>query len=82
MRSEECTSDMGEFLLLQSSKLRRLKFSVISNCSTRKDVSMVIVTEGTLKQKTQIKYLVSSVLIIFLNIVDLPQTTQLLKGGN
>ena len=38
-------------------KLRRLKFHVISICSTRKDVSMVIVAEGTFKQKTRIKIL-------------------------
>ena len=34
---------------------RRLKFSVISICSTRKDVSMVIVAKGIFKQKTRIK---------------------------
>ena len=34
---------------LQCSKLRRLKFPVISICSTRKDVSMVIVA-GWLQQ--------------------------------
>ena len=34
---------------LQCSKLRRLKFTVISICSTRKDVSMVIVA-GRLQQ--------------------------------
>ena len=36
-------------------KLHRLKFPVISICSTRKDVTMVIVAEGTFKQKTWIK---------------------------
>ena len=54
MRSEECTSCTGNSFYLQGSKLCRLKFPVISICSTRKDVSMVIVAEGTLK-KTQIK---------------------------
>ena len=34
---------------LQCSKLRRLKFPVISTCSPRKDVSMVIVA-GRLQQ--------------------------------
>ena len=55
MRSdEECTFHMGNSFYLQCSKLRRLKISVISICSTRKDVSMVIgcnwkVTEGAFK---------------------------------
>ena len=34
---------MGNSFYLQCSKLRRRKFSVISICSTRKDVSMVTV---------------------------------------
>ena len=53
--------------IYRDQKLRRLKFPVISIkfCSFRKDVSMVIVAEGTFKQKTQIKNLVSSISIFF-----------------
>ena len=36
---------MGNSFYLQCSKLHKLKFSMISICSTRKDVSMVIVAE-------------------------------------
>ena len=42
-KSEECISCLGNSFYLQCSKLHRLKFPVISICSTRKDVSMVIV---------------------------------------
>ena len=44
-------SCLGNSFYLQCSKLRRLKFPVISVCSTRRDVSMVIVAEGTFKPK-------------------------------
>ena len=49
--SEECISCLGNSFYLQCSKLRRLKFPVISICNTRRDVSMVIVAEGTFKPK-------------------------------
>ena len=55
---------------------------MISICSTRKDVSMVIeleVTEGTFNKRTRITIPVSSISII-LNIVDLPLTTPWLNG--
>ena len=48
---------LREFLLLQCSKLRRLKLSMIENGK---------VTEGTFKQKTRIKIPVSSISIISL----------------
>ena len=60
---------LGISFYLQCSKLRRLKFSVISIHSTRKDVPMVIeleVTEGTFNKRTRIKIPVSSISIISL----------------
>ena len=48
-------SCLGNSFYLQCSKLCRMKFPVISICSIRRDVSMVIVAEGTFKPKTRIK---------------------------
>ena len=58
---------LGEFLLFAVFKLRRLKLSVISIRSTRKDLSMVIELESYrryIQQKTRIKIPVSSISII------------------
>ena len=60
-----------------------MKFSVISICSTREDVSMVIVAEGTFKTKDMDKNTLQVIYPLFpLKIVDLPLTTPWLKGGN
>ena len=63
MRSGEECAFLGNSFYLQCSKLRRLKFPEILSVVLL-DITMVIVAEGTFKEKTRIKIPVSSISII------------------
>ena len=60
----QCALEKNAPSIYSVQKLRRLKFPEISICSSVLDVTMVIVAEGTFKEKTRIKIPVSSISII------------------